>query len=122
MKKLIYLCFLIATNQLYTAEKTKPQKEKAKLKAFIDKNPHLDPAEAVRNLALQEAFEEFDKIRTQDPEQTQRIFPRASSSAQVQMGREHRAIVYYCSECGRAKRYDRRDEAEKHIKEHTKRT
>ncbi|MFS8507384.1 MAG: hypothetical protein LVQ75_04840 [Candidatus Babeliales bacterium] len=122
MKKLIYLCFLIATDQLYAAEKTKPQTEQAKFAAFIHKNPHLDPAEAVRKFALQAAFEEFDQIRAQDPVQVQKIVSSVSSSARVQMGRANRAIVYYCSECGRAQRYDRRHEAEEHIKEHTKRT
>jgi hypothetical protein len=117
MKKLIYLCFLIATNQLYTAERTKPQEEQTELAAFIKENPQLSKPAAVELFFLKKAFKEFDQIRAQDPEQSQKIVPSATRDARIQNGRDHGAYVFYCTECGRAVRFDQRCKADEHIKE-----
>lgn len=125
MKKLIYLCFLIATNELYTAEgKKKPQTEQGKLAAFIKENPGLAAKDMIRWCALEEAFKEFDQIRAQDPEQSQNIVSsvrpdsRLLKGPQVVKGRcgRDRGTIYYCSECGRKKGiYEEEAAAQRHV-------
>lgn len=125
MKKLIYLCFLIATNQLYTAEtKHKNEKEKAKLAAFINENPGVAATDIIRLCALQEAFKVFNQIRTQDPVQSQNTFSCTALDRQPlevpyvvksTCGRD-KGDIFYCSSCGRRNGiYESRAAAERHV-------
>lgn len=125
MKKLIYLCFLIATNQLYTAErKLKKEENQTEVAKFINENPELSEPTAVKLFFLKEVFKEFNQIRAQGPVQSQNTFSCTALDRQPlevpyvvksPCGRD-KGDIFYCSSCGRRNGiYESRAAAERHV-------